>query len=238
MGYNTEFTGAVTITPPLNPHEIDYLQRFAETCHVHRTKGPYILESVVQGSQEGTESPGEEPWADVIDSGRPPHGQPDLWCKWAPIAEGTAIAWNGWEKFYDAEYWLAYLVDTFLKPGAAVALERDHPVPGRVYPAALAEFTFDHVVNGVIEAKGEWPDDRWRIEVRDNSVYVVRLRTDPEYLYRIYQRDHPWSQERWAAFEARVPTRHNFVYLVRDDQVHEVGPADGTTFAPIPSGRT
>jgi hypothetical protein len=225
LGYNTDFTGQVTITPPLNSHEIDYLQRFAATRHVHRRKGPYVVEST-GSAEESLES-------EVISDSQPGQGPRDPWCKWEPTADGTAITWNGEEKFYDAEHWLAYLVDTFLKPDAALARERHNPVPDRVYPALLAEFTFDHVVNGVIEADGEWPDDRWRIEVRYNTVYVVRLRTEPD--YDEIGSGHPdtWSDGQWAEFEAR--TRRNFVYVVRDGRLQEVGPADGTAFAPIPA---
>ncbi|WP_460491982.1 hypothetical protein [Dactylosporangium cerinum] len=128
---------------------------------------------------------------------------------------------------------MGYLVHTFLQPDATVARERVDPVAGRVYPSALDGFTFDHVVDGVIEAKGEWPDDRWRIEVRANAVYVIRLLTEPDYAE--YPRTHrdDWTDEQRADFAAR--TRHNFVYLVRDGQLQEVGPADGTSFDPIPA---
>ncbi|MET7970869.1 hypothetical protein [Micromonospora sp. NPDC005305] len=128
---------------------------------------------------------------------------------------------------------MGYLVHTFLKQDATVARERVDPVPGRVYPPALDTFTFDHVVDGVIAAEGEWPDDRWRIEVRASAVYVVRLLTEPNHAE--YPRTHldDWTDGQRADFAAR--TRHNFVYLVRDGRLHEVGPADGTSFDPIPA---
>jgi hypothetical protein len=217
VGYETAFTGQVTITPPLNQHEIDYLLAFAETRHEPRSTGPYALG-----------------YGDEIEDARDPDpGKPGYWCKWAPTADGTAIAWNENEKFYEADLWMGYLVHTFLKPDATVARERVDPVPGRVYPPALDGFTFDHVVDGVIKAKGEWPDDRWRIEVRANAVYVVRLLTEPDHAE--YPRTHSddWTDEQRADFAAR--TRHNFVYLVRGGRLHEVGPADGTSFDPIPA---
>ncbi|MET8833568.1 hypothetical protein ABZV78_06605 [Micromonospora sp. NPDC004540] len=217
MGYETTFTGQVTITPPLNQHEIDYLLAFAETRHEPRSTGPYAL------------GYGDE----VEDARDPDPSKPGYWCKWAPTADGAAIAWNEREKFYDAEFWMGYLVHTFLKQDATVVRERVDPVPGRVYPPVLDRFTFDHVVDGVIEAEGEWPDDRWRIEVRANAVYVVRLLTEPDHAE--YPRTHrdDWTDEQRADFAAR--TRHNFVYLVRDGRLHEVGPADGTSFEPIPA---
>lgn len=169
MGYNTDFTGQVTITPPLGPDQVDELLAFADTRH----------DNVIPGS---------------------PH------CKWAPTEDGTAIAWNGNEKFYYADLWLAYLVDTFLAPRG-------------------------HVVNGVIEADGEEPDDLWRIEVRDNVVFVVRLLTQPRWGEISTEHPDDWTDEQRAEFEAR--TRRNHVFAVRDGRLDEVGPADGTAFTPI-----
>jgi hypothetical protein len=76
---------------------------------------------------------------------------------------------------------MAYLIDTFLRPGATVALELAARVPERVYPDEFALFTFDHVVNGTIEASGEEPGDRWRLEVRDNTVFVVEHTQQPSF---------------------------------------------------------
>ena len=101
-------------------------------------------------------------------------------------------------------------------------------------PASGATVEMGRVLDGYSEHMGEWPDDRWRIEVRANAVHVVRLLTEPD--RDEYPRTHwdDWTDEQRADFAAR--TRHNFVYLVRDGQLHEVGPADGTSFDPIPAG--
>jgi hypothetical protein len=116
-----------------------------------RDSGPYFV--------DGTGYAGQGRDADIRDFNSPPDGQPGLWCKWEPTADGAAIEWNGQEKFYDAPEWMAYLVDHFLRPGAHAQGE-----PG------FAEFTFDHVLNGVIDAQGEEPSDTWRLTVRDNTV--------------------------------------------------------------------
>ncbi|GAA4389501.1 hypothetical protein [Tsukamurella soli] len=50
---------------------------------------------------------------------------PGYWCHWVPNDEGTALAWNGTEKFYCSAAWLLYLIETFLKPAG-------HVVSGRV----------------------------------------------------------------------------------------------------------
>lgn len=54
-------------------------------------------------------------------------GQPGLRCQWEPTEDGTAIKWNGEEKFYKSPEWMTYLIDTFLKPAAALASELASP---------------------------------------------------------------------------------------------------------------
>ncbi|MFC3998162.1 hypothetical protein ACFOVU_19715 [Nocardiopsis sediminis] len=167
MGYETEFTGRVAVHPPLNIHEIAYLRRFAGTRRMHRTRGPYYVDG---GGHAGMAL---EP--DVLDHNRPPDGQPALWCKWEPTGDGGAITWNEAEKFYGAVAWMAYLIDTFLKPGAAVEHELAAPVPGRDYPGAFRHFTFDHILDGAIDAVGEEPEDVWRLTVTANTVGTEAL---------------------------------------------------------------
>ncbi|PRX18087.1 hypothetical protein [Actinoplanes italicus] len=159
MGYSTDFAGQVAIVPPLNPSEVEYLDRFAETRHELRDAGPYAVSGFGLAAE------------DMYGGNEPPPQQPGYWCKWVPTAAGDALTWNGAEKFYDAEVWLAYLIDTFLRPGSAI---RGETAPGWVLPPLFEHFTCDHVLNGVIVAQGEEEDDRWRIEVRDNVVHVVR----------------------------------------------------------------
>ena len=65
---------------------------------------------------------------------------------------------------------MTYLIDLFLKPGAVVASELANLVPGRHYSAEFWHFTFDHELNGVIDAQGEDDDDRWRLVVTGNAV--------------------------------------------------------------------
>ncbi|PRY35389.1 hypothetical protein [Umezawaea tangerina] len=174
MGYNTDYTGRVTVAPPLNEHEIAYLRKFSETRRMARGHGPYF----VDGS--GKDGPGAG--IDVQDSNRQPEGQPGVWCDWVPTEDGAGIEWDGVEKFYNGELWMAYLINTFLMPGAAVQLELQEPVPGRFYPDEFKHFTFDHLVSGVIEAQGDRAADRWDIVVENNSVsvrpYQVSARAD------------------------------------------------------------
>ncbi len=88
MGYNTEFTGHVTVTPPLNPHEVTYLKTFADSRRYQRVSGPYQTET---DQYRG---------GDTIDYNIEPAGQPGLWCNWEPGGDGATISWNQTEKFY------------------------------------------------------------------------------------------------------------------------------------------
>ncbi|MFJ9950843.1 hypothetical protein [Kitasatospora sp. NPDC091207] len=151
MGYTTTFTGRIAVDPPLNPQEIAYLRKFAGTRRMDRANGPYYVDGT------GFAGQGHDP--DVREFDEPPAGQPGLWCKWQPTDDGGAIEWNQVEKFYDSSEWMAYLVDHFLKPGAHARGE-----PG------FEGSTFDHVLNGVIDAQGEYDWDTWQLMVRDNEV--------------------------------------------------------------------
>ncbi|MEV7025544.1 hypothetical protein [Kitasatospora sp. NPDC093558] len=151
MGYTTDFTGRIAVEPPLNEQEIAYLRKFAETRRMDREKGPYYVDGTGYAGQ------GHDP--DIRDFSKPPAGQPGLWCQWEPTDDGAAIQWNGHEKFYDSPEWMTYLVDHFLKPGAHAQGE-----PG------FEDFTFDHVLDGVIDAQGEESWDTWQLTVRDNEV--------------------------------------------------------------------
>lgn len=154
MGYTTYFSGSVVIEPPLNAHEVDYLVNFMTSRRVKRISGPYTVES--QPYRHEPEDP------DVIDYNYPPDGQPGLWCNWEPSPDGRKIEWSEAEKFYNAAEWMAYLIDHFLKPGAEAS---------KTQSPLFEHFTFDHVVNGMIEAQGEDPDDRWSLIVEDNEVF-------------------------------------------------------------------
>jgi hypothetical protein len=70
---------------------------------------------------------------------------PSYYCQWVPTADGTAIEWDGGEKFYGAEEWMTVVIDRFVKPAGSVA-------------------------NGEISAAGEESGDLWKLVVKDNVV--------------------------------------------------------------------
>jgi len=71
--------------------------------------------------------------------------KPGFWCDWAPNEDGTAIEWNGSEKFYDYVGWIEYLVEHFIKPWGLT-------------------------MNGEVEWEGEESGDLGKIVVKDNVV--------------------------------------------------------------------
>lgn len=155
MGYTTDFDGAITIEPPLNDAERDYLRKFSESRRMQRERGPYYV--------DGSGYHGQGRDEDVTDYNRAPDGQPGLWCHWTPSEDGAQLEWDEGEKFYDSPQWMAYVIDHFLRPDAHAKGAGD----------AFAAFTFDHVCNGEIFAQGEDPDDKWKLTVTDNAVNVV-----------------------------------------------------------------
>lgn len=54
-----------------------------------------------------------------------PLGAPNSYLQWAPSADGTRLAWNGSEKFYDYDVWLAWLAANWFLP-------RGYTVQGQV----------------------------------------------------------------------------------------------------------
>lgn len=153
MGYTTTFDGMVSVEPPLNAAEVAYLKKFNDSRRMKREQGPYYV--------DGPGFAGQDDDGKILDYNRAPDGQPGLWCQWTAADDGSSIYWDGAEKFYDAAEWMAYVIDHFLKPGAAAYAASD---------PQFNEFTFDHVLNGVIAAEGEQSGDIWRIVVTNNEV--------------------------------------------------------------------
>lgn len=161
MGYTTDFEGRIEIEPALNDLEIRYLIRFSETRRMDREKGPYFI--------GGAGYAGQDCGPDEIYNYNKPHSsQPGLWCQWLPTEDGTALVWNGAEKFYEAAAWMQYLMDHFVGcvPAAKEELRELTDV---------GDFLQGHVCNGAISAQGEEPSDMWLLEVKDNQVFVQDL---------------------------------------------------------------
>lgn len=158
IGYTTDFYGSVQIVPPLNDHEIGFLEDFRSSRRMNRTKGPLFVKG------DGGFGQGHD--EDILDYNSPHPDQPGLWCQW--FSEGGAdIEWDGGEKFYNAAEWMEYLVTNLFAPSARGYIA-DHIDEDE----RLRYFTCDHVINGEIEAQGEDHGDRWTLVVRNNQVRV------------------------------------------------------------------
>jgi hypothetical protein len=85
----------------------------------------------------------------TIDYNCPPNDQPNLWCQWIPSEDGSAIEWDGGEKFYDYIDWIEYIITHFLTPWGITA-------------------------NGSVEWQGEDSGDFGKINIKNSLVSVVR----------------------------------------------------------------
>lgn len=131
MAYRTDFIGHVEVVPALNSAEVAYLAAFTGSRRWRRPDGPY---AVPAGACE-PEPVGSRSWH------LPADGQPTLWCDWVPCWEGCCLTWQGEERFGGVGTWLGYLVDHFLRAGAAASRTGD---------PRFAGFTFDHVLDGMV----------------------------------------------------------------------------------------
>jgi hypothetical protein len=145
MGVTTRYLGHISIDPPLNQDEYDYLRLFARSRRSFRDGGPYEVFPLDPGEEAPTLH-GDEA---AERANRIADGQPGYWCQWVPCPRGCCLGWDGREKFYAGGAWLQYLIDHFLRPGAAA---------GATGGSWFRGFTFDHDLNGVVV--GEQGDNR------------------------------------------------------------------------------
>ena len=143
MGYTTDFNGQFLLNKPLSHDLKDYLDAFNESRRVSRRLSEAF-------GIEGEFYVGDDRDDDIIDYNRPPKTQPGLWCQWRPNDDGTAIEWDGGEKFYNYVEWLEYIIKNFLAPK-------------------------DYVLNGAVNWQGESLDDMGIINVKDNVISIKQL---------------------------------------------------------------
>lgn len=166
MGYNTNAIGHIEVQPPLSLPEQRYLTAFGQTRRYERAGGPYeivgnpAIDHLLESSLP----------TEVVNSIAP--GQPGYWCDWTPCWEGCCLSHSGKEKSYSLRRWLEYLIEHFLRPGAHGATS------GSPW---LEDFSFDHVLNGVVACCRTDTRELWLIRVDDNKVREEVLRAgDPE----------------------------------------------------------
>lgn len=163
MGYTTYFSGQFDLDKPLTLAQTVYLTKFSETRRMRRNSEKTAERSdpardavkLPVGDEGGYfvgggDFHGQESTPDVMEYNYPPSGQPGLWCQWTPTSDGTAIVWDGGEKFYDYVEWLEYIIQHFLAP-------------------------WGYKLNGKVAWSGEESEDRGMIVVSNN---VVVAQTD------------------------------------------------------------
>lgn len=147
MGYTTDFNGEFKLNKPLDKKTLDFLNKFNRTRRMRRNvDAKYGVEG--EFYVDGTGFAGQDRDATVIDGNAPPSTQPGLWCQWVPNEDGTAIQWDGGEKFYDYVAWLDYLITKILKPAG-------------------------YKLTGEVTWQGEDSNDIGKIVVKNNKVRVL-----------------------------------------------------------------
>ena len=158
MGYTTDFDGQFDLNKPLTSAHKNYLEQFAHTRRMKRDEAiAGKLEDPVRTSAglpigkegayfvNGAGFCGQDEDESVMNGNQPPEGQPGLWCQWVPNSDGTAIVWDGGEKFYEYTAWIEYLIENFFKPWGYV-------LNGEVYWHGE-----DHTDTGVIQISDNVP---------------------------------------------------------------------------------
>ena len=154
MGYTTDFTGAFTLNKQLQPNAKKFLTHLATTRRMKRNLPEcYGIDGEFQC--EDTDNFGQNRSADIVDYNCPPSTQPGLWLQWIPNEDGTAIEWDGNEKFYEYTAWLTYLIAKILAPNG-------------------------YVLNGTVEYQGERVGDNGEITIKDNVVYLDGNIVEPD----------------------------------------------------------
>lgn len=159
----TKYEGRLTIEPPLNPHEVRALTAFFNSRRIRTTGGP--LDSRLLA----------ETHPDVLAYNEPPEGQPGLHCDLEVSEDGKTLVWGEDDNSGpDLHRWITYVIDHLLKDGAEFSFMDRADVMDLVAESDLLwQFTFNHMVDGVIEAEA-MVGDTWTIYVMDNEVSVVR----------------------------------------------------------------
>jgi hypothetical protein len=113
MGYKTEVVGKLNLNKELDEDTYTFLVKFNKSrriarnlSHEYGIEGEFFVDEDDYSPQDDT----------IIDFNRPPKTQPSLWCDWRPSEDRKSIEWDGQEKFYEYESWIAYILENFLIP--------------------------------------------------------------------------------------------------------------------------
>ena len=127
MGYTTEFMGKLTFNKPLTSEQIELINEFSKQRH-DRDDASFEV-SILQRKNNPNETWYHSP----------------IWCQWVITDDGKHLKWDGWEKFYDYEYWLQYLINKYF-------------------------VSWGRKLNGILTYVGECKTQMGLIEVDDNHI--------------------------------------------------------------------
>lgn len=153
MGFNTEYLGQLTITPPLNPMEVQWLRGFADWGAL----GDGDAFSLPMNPRAELSAAFKRAGGALPSSRTIPHGVRD----WVVCEHGGHLRWRRAEKSNDAVRAIGFLVGHYLGC-QALAQQSGHP--------DFASFTFDHRLNGVIAGQRDDTDELFLLRVVDNDI--------------------------------------------------------------------
>lgn len=158
MGYDTEYLGYFTITPPLNRAEVEWLSGFADWGAVP-DDDPFGLPMNPRAALAAafTETGG---WMPA--SSRVPCGVHD----WRVGLEGDVLHWRRGERSNDAVQTIEFLVSHYLGPGA---------LAGGCGRPEFDDFTFDHRLDGIIAGERGDTGELFLLRVDDNEITYETL---------------------------------------------------------------
>ena len=154
MGYTTDFNGTFKLNKPLDLDTHGFLVKLNETRRMLRDsaklKAKTGIDYGIDGEffVNGDGFAGQDDDDTVLDHNRPPRTQPGLWCQWRPNDNGTGIAWDGGEKFYNYIAWIEYIINKVLKPKG-------------------------YELTGCVQWRGENFDDIGTILIKNNVMTIV-----------------------------------------------------------------
>ena len=152
MKYKTTFFGEIIAVPPLSLQERSFLSLFSSYKHEE------------SNDKNGGRYPNEK-LSTAIGSNKPPVGQPSWWCGWISNENGN-IVWNENTSFLMPVEWFVYIVEHFFT---------EHAFAKFLAPEMCDKYSLSsHVFNGTIYAQGISLADIWRLDVKNNEVFICR----------------------------------------------------------------
>jgi hypothetical protein len=155
MGYTTEFNGRFELDKPLAGKDKEFLDKLSKTRRMKREFEGHAYGFEGEMYVDGGGDFGQHHEGSITDYNSPPASQPSLWCGWTPNEDGTAIEWDGGEKFYGYVEWIEWIIDKVLEPRG-------------------------YKLTGDVDWRGEEWSDSGTILVNDNDVVVARMEVRDE----------------------------------------------------------